>query len=318
MIMQYKYRCKQIGSSILLIAGLLFLVSQIITADEPDWCRHLPRPGYAKLERIPVDSDWFEVHRVQPGLYTISEPRQYEEVISYLIVGSKRALLWDSGMGISNIDPVVKKLTSVPVIVLNSHTHPDHIGGNFEFNEVWGFQTDFTRQNTKGYSDPEMKAWVAPDHLCGALPPGFNPGTYAIKPYRISRFVKDQEMIDLGGRHLEVIHTPGHTPDSLCLMDRKNRLLFTGDTFYPGPIYLYSPETNFEDYIQSVKRLVQLSDQVDMLLTAHNEPGASVNSLGALHSAVEQIKSGQMKPMDHQDGSHEYFFQGFSILLKKR
>ena len=326
MIMQYKKACKlpaRLSRNAMALlrftiaAIVLAIAANSLKANEPDWCRHLPRAGFAKLEKILVDSDWFEVHRIQPGVYAISEPRQFEEVISYLIVGSKRALLWDSGMGMSRISDVVRKLSSVPVIVLNSHTHPDHIGGNHEFTEVWGLQKDFTRQNSKGYSDPELKDWVAPSQICGKLPKGFNRTTYSIKPFRISRFVKDRDVIDLGGRQLEVLHTPGHTPDALCLYDKANKILFTGDTFYEGPIYLYSPETNFDEYAASVKRLAELSPQIDFLLTAHNEPVAAASSLDALHSAVEQIRNGTMKPMN-KDGLEEYYFQNFSILLKPR
>ena len=316
--MQDKNRCKLMRCKMiaLLLIAFLFWIDKS-PGEEPDWCRHLPRSGYAKLQKVTVDSKWFEVHLIQPGLYAISEPRQYEEVISYLLVGSNRALLWDTGMGISKIEPLVTKLSGVPVIVLNSHTHPDHIGGNYEFQEIWGMQTDFTKQNQDGYSDPEMKKWVATENICGELPEGFQPAKYAIKPFRISRYVKDREIIDLGGRQVEVVSTPGHTPDSICLVDRKNRLMFTGDTFYPGPIYLYSPETNFDQYAQSVELMAQFQESVDTLLTAHNEPMAAASLLSTLKSAVEQIQRGEMKPMD-QNGLDEYFFQTFSILLKKK
>lgn len=286
-----------------------------LRAADPDWCANLPRDGFLKFEKIEAGTNWFAVHRIRPWIYSISEPRQYEEVISYLIVGSERALLWDTGMGISKIAPVVKRLTSLPVTVLNSHTHPDHIGGNHEFEDVWGMNTKFTRENAKGYSDPELKQWVAPDHICGELPSGFNGDAYEIRPFQISRSLRDGDRIDLGGLSLEVIHTPGHTPDALCLLDRKNRLLFTGDTFYPGPLYLYSPETNFEQYAHSVDRLFDLRDQVDSLLTAHNEPQAGSVSLLALREAVRKIRSGKIRATE-KDGLKEYTFEGFSILMK--
>src|SRR5688500_4213158 len=107
-----------------MLALLVFLLldSHLLFAEEPDWCRHLPRQGYTSFKKVEARSDWFEVHEIQPRLYAISEPRQYEEVISYLIVGSQRALLWDSGMGIASMEKVVRELSPVPVIVLNSHT----------------------------------------------------------------------------------------------------------------------------------------------------------------------------------------------------
>src|SRR5262249_15920918 len=89
-------------------------------AQPPEWCRNLPRPAYQNLARVTVTDKWFEVYRIRPGVFAIFEPHQSEEVISYLIMGRKRAVLFDTGMGISNIKKVVEELTSLPVTVLNS------------------------------------------------------------------------------------------------------------------------------------------------------------------------------------------------------
>ncbi len=99
----------------------------------PEWCRALPRPEYKSLERILPTEPWFEVYKIAPGVFAIYEPHQAEEVISYLIVGNKQALLFDTGMGIGDIRKITTKLTSRPVVVLNSHTHNDHVGGNWQF-----------------------------------------------------------------------------------------------------------------------------------------------------------------------------------------
>src|SRR5205814_7834840 len=87
---------------------------------------------------MPVNDPWFEVYRVAPDVYAIYEPHQAEETISYLIVGSKQALLFDTGMGIGNIQKVTSQLTKRFVVVLNSHTHNDHVGGNWQFNAIFG------------------------------------------------------------------------------------------------------------------------------------------------------------------------------------
>lgn len=113
----------------------------------PDWCQALPRPEYKTLERVTVSDPWFEVYRMAPQVFAIYEPHQAEETIAYLIVGEKQALLFDTGMGISNIHGVATGLTQLPIIVLNSHTHDDHVGGNWQFETVYGMDTDFTRAN---------------------------------------------------------------------------------------------------------------------------------------------------------------------------
>ncbi len=117
------------------------------STEKPDWCKPLPRPEYKSLQRLLPNDPWFEVYKVSPGVFAIYEPHQAEETISYLIVGTKQALLFDTGMGIGNIRKVVSQLTSRPVVVLNSHTHDDHVGGNWQFPFIFGMDTDFTRTN---------------------------------------------------------------------------------------------------------------------------------------------------------------------------
>lgn len=131
----------------------MFLVISLrpsLVAQQAEWCKKLPRPAYNKLERIPSADAWFEVYKIRPGVFAIYEPRQLEEVISYLIIGGDKAVLFDTGMGISNIQAVVAGLTKLPVSVVNSHTHNDHVGDNWRFSDVYGMDTDFTRANARG------------------------------------------------------------------------------------------------------------------------------------------------------------------------
>ena len=202
-----------------LIVVLALLSS--LSAEKPEWCRKLPRPAYRTLERIVIKDPWFEVYKIRPGVFAIYEPHQSEEVISYLVLGTKSAVLFDTGMGISNIRAVVEGLTGLPVSVINSHTHDDHVGDNWRFNDIYGMDTDFTRANAKG-SREDAQAEIAPGEVCGNLPPGFNAADYATKPFHISHWMHDHDKIDLGGRILEVISTPGHTPDAIALLDEKN------------------------------------------------------------------------------------------------
>jgi glyoxylase-like metal-dependent hydrolase (beta-lactamase superfamily II) len=283
----------------------------------PEWCRQLPRPDYVKLERVLRDESWFEIYRIRPGIFAIYEPKQFEEVISYLILGEKRALLFDTGLGVGRISTTVARLTTLPVRVINSHTHFDHVGGNAEFRDIWNRDLPFSRQNMLGESNVYSRDALAPERLCGALPPGTNSGSYSIRPWKSTHTLQDGERINLGGRELEVIFTPGHTPDSLALFDRKNGLLFTGDTFYPGPIYLFTPETDFAAYTRSVARLAVLEPQVKLLLPAHNVPVAEPFYLKRLTDAVDEVQRGTAKGRV-TEGHREYSFDGFSLLLSNR
>ena len=169
----------------ILLVPSSFLFTQSAQHSIPDWCRPLPRPEYKTLERIPVTDSWFEVYKPAPGVFAIYEPHQAEEVISYLIVGEKRALLFDTGMGISDIKKVTAELTKLPIIVLNSHTHDDHVGGNWEFATIYGMDTDFTRKNAQGSRD-DAQAEITPDQICGTLPKGFDAKAYATRPWKIT------------------------------------------------------------------------------------------------------------------------------------
>jgi glyoxylase-like metal-dependent hydrolase (beta-lactamase superfamily II) len=295
----------------------LFLISVRLFGQTPvpDWCHALPRPEYKTLERIPVSDPWFEVYKVVPRVFAIYEPHQAEEVISYLIVGEKRALLFDTGMGISDVKKVTAELTKLPVVVLNSHTHDDHVGGNWEFSTTYGMDTDFTRENARG-SRVDAQAEITPDQLCGALPKGFDSKAYATRPWRITAYTHDGDRFDVGGRILEVIATPGHTPDAISLLDRANGLLFTGDTFYPAPIWLFRPETDLDAYAASIRRLAALAPQVKLVIGAHNIPVALPTVLPRLVAAFDAVRAGTIKPLPDSPGKVLYRVDDISFLMR--
>ena len=285
------------------------------TAQVPEWCKPLPRPEYKSLQRVLPDDPWFEVYKVAPRTFAIYEPHQSEETISYLIVGQKQALLFDTGMGITDIKRIVSRLTSLPVVVLNSHTHDDHVGGNWQFNFILGMDTAFTRENAKG-STADAQAEIAPGEICGDLPKRFDPKAYRTKPWHVSFFIHDGFKIKLGSRTVEVIATPGHTPDAIALIDRENGLLFTGDTYYPAPIWLYRPETDLVAYEKSIARLAALAPEVKTVLGAHNIPVAQPEVLPALVRAFADLQAGKATCKPSGSGKQLCEVDKFTFLLR--
>ena len=284
-------------------------------AETPAWCRPLPRSEYKKFQRVSITDPWFEVYQVEPAVFAIYEPHQAEEVISYLIVGQNRAVLFDTGMGISDIKKVTAELTQLTIIVLNSHTHNDHVGGNWEFETIYGINTDFTRANARG-SRQDAQTEIAPDQICGSLPKGFDAKAYATRPWKILAYTHDGDRFDLGGHTLEVLATPGHTPDAISLLDRSNGLLFTGDTYYPAPIWLFRPETDLDAYAASIRRLAALAPQLKLVLGAHNIPAASPAVLPRLVAAFDAVRAGRISATPDSPGTVLYKVDDISFLMR--
>jgi glyoxylase-like metal-dependent hydrolase (beta-lactamase superfamily II) len=301
--------------SIAFLALLILATPVFGQADIPAWCRPLPRPEYKNLHRISTSDAWFEVYQVEPSVFAIYEPHQAEEVISYLIVGEKQAVLFDTGMGISDIRKVTAELTGLPIMVLNSHTHTDHVGGNWQFETVYGMDTEFTRQNARG-SREDAQAELSPDQICGQLPVGFDRNSYVTRPWKIKADIHDGDRVDLGGRVLEVIATPGHTPDSIVLLDRVNGLLFSGDTYYPAPIWLFRPETDLDAYAASIRRLAALAPELKTVLGAHNIPVASPGVLPRLVAVFDAVRSGKVHATPDSPGKVLYKIGDISFLMR--
>lgn len=286
-------------------------------ADLDTFCDRLPRAAYANLQEHETGNDWFEVYEVAPDVWAIYEPFQWQEVISYLIVGAESAVLFDTGNGIGKIKPVVDQLTDKPVRVLNSHSHFDHIGGNYEFDEVLSVGTQFSLNKAGGARNEQISVEVSPEALCKALPAGVTPQNHQIRPFSISSTIEDGDVIDIGGRELEVLRIPGHTDDAIALLDRNAGLLWSGDSFYEGPIWLFFPETDLVAYRKSVARLAALAPDLKTIFPAHNTPQADPALLVTLQENLDLVLAGEIEPASVEDGNVEFKFQRFSFLMRE-
>ena len=207
--------------------------------------RELPLDDLAELlrqaERIPNSTGWFEILALPNDVYALWEPGHFEKVNSFLIVGADKDLLYDTGMGIASIGTAVAELRAtlqrqgVPLMVVNSHNHLDHNGGNAEFEEAWIIRNEWAiRKLTEGVVGGFAEYWagVTP-HEGVQVPASFDPQNFRIRPFPAARirFLADGDVVDLGNRRFRVIHTQSHSPDGLALYDAENRLFFGGDTF---------------------------------------------------------------------------------------
>ncbi len=287
----------------------------------PKWWEILPRKVYSQLYRIETDQPWFEVYLIDPGIYVIYEPGQFEEAISYLVLGEDRAALIDTGCGIGNIRALVEEFTDLPVVVVNTHSHNDHVAQNYMFDDVAIFDDPVARDRAqKGCSNEEMAHLIAEGMTWKPLPHDFRPGNYNVPPFEVTRWLKDGDLINLGGRSLEVIHTPGHSPDSVCLLDRNARLLWTGDLFYTGAIYTYLPGGDIDTFVESYKKIIGLFPYYDRLMPSHNEPWVEKEVLRDVLKAVEIIREGKEKKyIEGIDGNikiRRYNYERFAIITR--
>lgn len=289
-----------------------------------NWCNQALRTQFSELREIETSNDWFKVYLVDQDVFAIAEPYNFQEVISYLIIGNDGALLFDSGMGMSSIKSVVDQITSLPITVVNSHTHYDHIGGNHEFDNIISMNTQYTIARSKdGMSHDIVRHEVRPEAFCADKNPELDTANYHIKPFKYSKLVADEYVIDLGGRKLEILASPGHTPDAIVLHDKENGLMWTGDTFYEGPIWLFDPETDLVSYQESLNRLYRKSKNLRKVFTAHNTPVADPIRIKQLNNAFSQIMNGNKRPKETAGSDHVsddavgYEFDHFSFFIRR-
>lgn len=207
--------------------------------------------------------DWFALEDIAAGVIAIGEPRYYQINWNYLILGKKRALLFDTGPGVRDISQVVRKLTTLPVTALPSHMHFDHTGCLSRFSHVAIPDLALLRAC-------EVGGWLMPtDDLYVGWWEGMS-----WTPVRISQWLPIGTRIDLGGRELELFHTPGHSPDSVSLLDRESNILFAADFVYPGKLYAQIANSDLKSYLESAEALLPRLDEGVTILCAHGKPDA--------------------------------------------
>ena len=165
-------------------------------------------------------------------------------------------------MGVVSLREWVPLVTERPLEAVASHTHFDHIGCHHEFDcrscheAEAAILADPTRAAT--LADPYVT-----DDIFTTLPPEpYESARYAVKSAPATRILQDRDRVDLGDRSFEVIHTPGHSPGGIALWEEATGILFSGDIVYDGPLIEDTYHANAEDYVASMKRLLDLPVRV--------------------------------------------------------
>lgn len=257
---------------------------------------------------------WFELKEIHPGVWSLCETGHLEEVISYLVLGRNQALLVDTGMGIGDLAQAVVRLTRLPVLVVNTHAAYHHCGANHHYREV-AAHADEAPRIQRGWNPEEVASAMLPHKIWAPLPAGFDPGQYRVEPAPVTRLLAEGDGLDLGGRTLRVMHTPGHTPGSLCLLDEHNSTLFTGDTLAPTTVSAGGEGSDPELLLDSVTRLSRLAGKVARVCPGHHQTPLGPDFLTEAGNAVARVRAGTSRIEAGGEGLIRHRFRRFSLVL---
>jgi len=251
---------------------------------------------------------WFTIESIDENTSVISEYKHWEETHCYLLNGTERGLLIDTGLGVENIWEQVKKLTDKPVTVVATHVHYDHIGGHKYFKDFYVHEAETEWINGGFPLTIEQVRNFLIEEPCD-FPKNFYINDYQLFEGIPARVLKDYDTIELGERTIQVLHTPGHSPGHICLYEKEKGYLFTGDLIYLGVLFAYFPSTDPIAYMNSIKKLLPLP--VNRILPAHHDLNVPLSIIEAMDKAfTELFNSGKLK-----HGSGTFYYPNFGIKL---
>ncbi len=227
---------------------------------------------------------WFDVSPLATGLHRITEGGW---VHTYLVEGAERAALVDSGLGIGDIRAVVRELAATPILVINTHSHLDHVGGNEYFDTAFLHRDESLAEVAA--TVVRFREAVTQEDFPAPFPEGFSPTQYAPNVPEPTHRLAGGDRIDLGQRVLEVLHVPGHTIGSICLLDEQHRLLFAGDMVTDRPLQGIGEGVSLSAYQQSIRLLAEMATGVDLILPGHGPSPLPLEFLQELAECALQL-----------------------------
>ena len=186
----------------------------------------------------------------------------------FLLAGENKALLIDSGMQVHNAKEIAEGLVDLPIELLNTHADMDHVGSNEEFDSF--------------YMNPaEASNYYNTNKKTGTIIP-----------------VSDGDIIDLGGREIEIITLPGHTPGSIAALDIKNRVLISGDPIQDGDIFMFGVQREMHAYLLSLEKLEKYKERFDTIYPSHGTFPVGPELIDALHEGASRVMNGEVEGSD--------------------
>ena len=180
----------------------------------------------------------------------------------YLLCGSEKAALIDTGMTCPDAKQTAQELTNLPLILINTHADPDHMTGNGAFNQFYMSLNE--EENLHAHN-----------------------GQGKILP------IREGDVIDLGGRELLIVDIPGHTPGSVGIIDKNNRIFISGDSVQNSNIFMFGPGRNLNQYIEILKHLSKYEDQFDDIYPMHGTFPVNKDLIPKLIQGAQSILDGK-------------------------
>ena len=238
------------------------------------------------------ENQHFEISKHKDYLYVIKENISAVHSVytndplnMYLLIGTHTTLLLDTGCGLYPLKPVVDELIGEKkLLVFNTHTHWDHVLGNEEFEEVHIHEKEaaiiskpYDVSHFKDYPNEIIKKYAEKNFL--------------IPPAKVINTLKDGDVFDLGEINVEIIHTPGHSPGSICLLTSTGEL-FTSDVAYYGDQFLPKKE-KFPQVLETLSKLITLYEkQKDLeLYPSHRNYPCDKALLTDLYNGIKNIEN---------------------------
>ena len=267
-------------------AIMLFLVSLFsLSCQQDQEKKELPRQ-LPNMGIVTHENDKYMAWLILARVHVIDQKNIFP-AHSYLVEGNDAALLIDTGYGKGDLSGFVKSVTQLPVTVVNTHGHQDHSGGNSQFEKVYIHPADIARLKYKDNAVP----------------------------------IENGHVFDLGGRKLEVIEIPGHTPGHIALLDSEAKIIFAGDEVTITGTWMQFPySTPLETYLESMKNLKKRAGEFDCCFGGHGQTPVDTRLLTEIIQNTQNILDGKVPEEPNEGAGGEALVSRYDrskILYKK-
>jgi len=249
--------------------------------------------------------EWYKIEKIDDITYVISEPHHWEDTNIYYLIGEKRNIVIDTGIGIWPIKNILKEIDDKDISVITTHVHWDHIGNHSEFENIMVHKSE-EKWIKNGIPLPieVIRKNVIRDVNEELLPLDFNINDYELFKSNNIEIVEDGEIIELGGRDLQILHTPGHSPGHIAVYDIKKKYIFTGDLIYKGRLYCNYESTEPIGFYNSIKKIHGMKREVTKIFGGHYNPELSFSYLDDIMELMKRVHDNN--GLYHGSGIHKH------------